>query len=215
MNDETQGGEKPAVKTTIVGGRPPGSGKDVGQVPRGIEVLVKKASVDPAFRRLLLEKRAQAADEIGLKLSPAEVGMLTAIPAAQLEAVIASAKVEDRHIAAFMGKVAAVMLAALAVGAIVGCPTLGIQPDHVTKGIRPDPDRNVRSVQPPADSATKPSTGRFIAGIVWDLPPADSAVKPAPEPTTAPTNGPSTQPGPTRGIQPDQPPPRSKGHQPG
>jgi hypothetical protein len=187
MSDEHQGGEKPAVKTTIVGGRPPGSGKDVGQIPRGIEVLVKKASVDPSFRRLLLDKRAQAADEIGLKLSPAEVSMLTAIPAAQLEAVIAAAKVEDRHIAAFMGKVAAVMLAALAVGAFVGCPTLGIQPDPtISQGIRPGPDRNIRNVHRPAEPAAGPATG--------------------------PSTGPSTQPGPTRGIQPDVPPPMSKGH---
>ena len=46
--------EQPAVRTTIVGGRPPGSGHGVGQIPRGIELLVKKASVDPEFRKLLL-----------------------------------------------------------------------------------------------------------------------------------------------------------------
>ena len=189
MNDEAQDGEKPAVKTTIVGGRPPGCGKDVGQIPRGIEVLVKKASVDPSFRRLLLDKRAQAADEIGLKLSPAEVSMLTAIPAAQLEAVIASTKVEDRHVAAFMGKVAAVMLATLAVGAAVLCPTLGHQADYNSAGVRPDPDRNVRSVQPPAEPAAEPASG--------------------------PASGPSTQPGPTRGIQPDVPGPISHGARPG
>jgi len=37
--------EQPAVRTTIVGGRPPGSGKGIGSVPRGIEVLVKKTAV--------------------------------------------------------------------------------------------------------------------------------------------------------------------------
>ncbi len=183
MSDEHQGGEKPAVKTTIVGGRPPGSGKDVGQIPRGIEVLVKKASVDPAFRRLLLEKRSQAAAEIGLKLSPAEVAMLEAIPAAQLEAVIASTKVEPRHIGAFMGKVAAVMLAALAVGTMAGCTTCRYLSHSF--GITPDTDSNAPGVSSPA------------------------------EPTSGPTSGPSTQPGPTRGIQPDVPPPMSKGHQPG
>ena len=54
--------EREAVRTTIVGGRPPGSGKEVGPIPRGIEVLVKKAAVDPAFKQILLEKRAKAAD---------------------------------------------------------------------------------------------------------------------------------------------------------
>ena len=212
MSDESQGGEKPAVKTTIVGGRPPGSGKDIGQIPRGIEVLVKKASVDPEFRRLLLEKRAEAAEEIGLKLSPAEVSMLTAITAAQLEAVIASAKVEDRHIAAFMGKVAAVMLAALAVGAMAtacfsaGIQSAGIQPDE-SRGIRPGTDRDIRNVHRPAETTAGPATG----------PSTGPSTQPGPTQGLRPDNpatGPSTQPGPTRGIQPDQPPPMSKGHQP-
>ena len=46
--------EQEAVRTTIVGGRPPGCGQPVGQIPRGIEVLVKKAAVDPEFKTLLL-----------------------------------------------------------------------------------------------------------------------------------------------------------------
>ena len=40
----------------------------LGGVPRGIEVLLKKASVDPAFRELLLSRRAEAANAIGLIL---------------------------------------------------------------------------------------------------------------------------------------------------
>jgi len=80
--------EQDAVRTTIVGGRPPGSGQPVGPIPRGIEVLVKKASVDPAFRELLLTERAAAAERIGLELEPAEMLMLAAAPRDQLEAVI-------------------------------------------------------------------------------------------------------------------------------
>ena len=53
--------EQEAVNTTIVGGRPPGCGKPVGEIPRGIEILVKKASVDEAFKELLLARRAEAA----------------------------------------------------------------------------------------------------------------------------------------------------------
>jgi hypothetical protein len=111
------GGDRPeerdAVRTTIVGGRPPGSGKDIGEIPRGIEVLVSKASLDAEFRTLLLERRAEAADEIGLALSPAESMMLAAIPAAQLEAVIARTKVDPSNRRAFLGRAAAVMLVAL------------------------------------------------------------------------------------------------------
>ena len=55
MPDQSDGGdsqnesyrplEQPAVVTTIVGGRPPGAGLPIGTVPRGIEVLVKRAAV--------------------------------------------------------------------------------------------------------------------------------------------------------------------------
>jgi len=111
-------------------------------IPRGIEVLVKKASVDPAFRALLLERRAGAAREIALELDPAEAAMLNAIPAAQLEAIIARTTVDPMSRAAFLGKAAALMLAALGAGAgCDGCvPITGIAPDHppATKGVRPD-----------------------------------------------------------------------------
>ena len=129
--------EQPAVRTTIVGGRPPGSGRKIGAVPRGIEVLTKKASVDAAFRKLLLAQRSKAADVIGLRLEPAEAMMLDGVPAAQLELVIASTKVKPSLRAIFMGKAAVVMLAAI--GAI-GCSdddqmqTKGISPDRPTAG---------------------------------------------------------------------------------
>ena len=55
--------EMDAVKTTIVGGRPPGSGKSLPSIPRGIEVLVKKASVDKDFRKLLLPYIEELFDE--------------------------------------------------------------------------------------------------------------------------------------------------------
>ena len=56
--------------------------------PRGIEILVKKALVDGAFRRQLLTERSGAAERIGLALDPAEAAMLDAIPEAQLVAII-------------------------------------------------------------------------------------------------------------------------------
>ncbi|HUU55801.1 MAG TPA: hypothetical protein VMW93_00540, partial [bacterium] len=65
-------GEREAARTTIVGGRPAGNGAIPRHIPRGLEVLIKKAAVDPAFKDILFEKRAGAADAIGLKLTPAE-----------------------------------------------------------------------------------------------------------------------------------------------
>jgi len=148
--------EQEAVRTTIVGGRPPGSGQSVGDIPRGIEVLVKKAAVDADFKTLLLERRAAAAEEIGLRLEPAEAMMLAAAPREQLEAVIAQTHVPEEHRRVFLGKVAAAMLAVLGI-ATASCgrrkePVKGSQPDRPvekleqTAGVQPDrpperPDR--------------------------------------------------------------------------
>jgi hypothetical protein len=105
--------EQPAVRTTIVGGRPPGPGKGVGAIPRGIEVLVKKAVVDLEFKALLLAERSVAAAEIGLELTEGEAAMLDGVPEVQLEAIIANTTVSPKIRPAFMGRAAAVMLAAL------------------------------------------------------------------------------------------------------
>jgi len=125
---QDQAKEKDAVFTTIVGGRPPGSGTRVGTIPRGIEVLVKKASVDTEFRRLLLEKRGGAANEIDLKLTEAELNMLSRIPAEQLDKIIDNTKIKPEHRAIFMGKAGTYMLAAIAGGVVlfsVMTPSLG------------------------------------------------------------------------------------------
>jgi hypothetical protein len=127
--------------------------------PRGIEVLVKKAAVDPAFKTLLLDDRAAAAAEIGLELSPSESFMLAAIPRAQLETIIAQTSVPEEHRRAFQGKAAAAMLAALSiVTAAPGCGT-GSRPDRPDKdkgkttGSRPD---RPSGVEPPKTGESQP-----------------------------------------------------------
>lgn len=72
-------GREYAADPTIVGGRPLGSGRSQRGIPRGIEVLVKKAAIDPAFREVLLEKRGAAA---------AEIATLNSVPRAQIEQII-------------------------------------------------------------------------------------------------------------------------------
>jgi acyl carrier protein len=111
--------EQEAVRTTIVGGRPPGSGQKVGPIPRGLEILLRKASVDPEFKELLLRDRAAAAESIGLGLEPGEAMMLAAAPRDQLEAVIARTTVPQEHRRAFLGQAAAAMLAAMGAGSSV------------------------------------------------------------------------------------------------
>ena len=71
-----EGVEQESVRTTIVGGRPPGSGQPIGPIPRGIEILLKKAAVDTEFREILLDDPNQAAAAIELELEPVESAML-------------------------------------------------------------------------------------------------------------------------------------------
>ncbi len=146
-------GEPEAVRTTIVGGQPPGSGRRVGAVPRGVEVLVKKAAVDPAFKKILLEKRAAAAEAIALKIEPAEAAMLDAVPEAQLRAIISRTKVSPRLRPAFLGYAAGAMLTALAT--TTACGDAGTSPDDpgATRGIQPDfpATAEARGKIPPAE----------------------------------------------------------------
>jgi hypothetical protein len=158
--------EMPAVKTTIVGGRPPGCGKMLGEIPRGIEVLVKKASVDPAFRAMLLERRSKAAAEIGLKLAPAEAMMLDHVPLAQLEAIINRTRVDPSRRNAFLSKAAGVMLAALGASASLSEADVAL-----SKGIRVDPNANAPvATQPATQPSTRPSTEPISRGVRPDVP---------------------------------------------
>jgi len=228
--------EQEAVRTTIVGGRPPGSGQSVGDIPRGIEILVKKAAVDPQFKELLLSKRAEAAGGIGLELDPAEAMMLRAAPAEQLEAVIDRTVVPKQHRRVFLGKAAAAMLAALALGK-AGCyvenkpyVTTGSAPDMPPgPDVPPEPtSRGSRSDEPEMTLGIRPDRPAKT-GIEPDMPepnapPEDSSAEDAAEleqdgqepPTEQPTDSPPEQavlgirpdrvPAPT-GSRPDLPPP--------
>jgi acyl carrier protein len=124
------------------------------QIPKGIEVLVKKASVDPAFKMLLLAQRADAAREIGLDLDATEALMLAAVPSQQLESIIARTSVPQEHRRAFLGQAAAAMLAAI--GAVVAGEASVLADDSLGGGIsvggamsdtpanRDTPKKNVR-----------------------------------------------------------------------
>lgn len=122
--------------------------------PRGLEVLLKKAAVDPAFRRLLMDRRDAAAGEIELSLSSAEAAMLRAMPQPQLEAIIDRTEVPEASRRAFLGRAAAAMLAAL--GAVAGEVSAGTgldggtRPPTGTFGIQPDQPR------PPTPPSTPP-----------------------------------------------------------
>ena len=135
--------EKEAVLTTIVGGRPPGCGTSVGKIPRGIEILVKKASVDPEFKEILLRNRTGAAAEIGLELNPSERAMINGIPEMQLRMIIEKTKIEPRQRPAFLGKAAALMIVALGATALTGCEEKfgGSRPDIPVDKTQDEPEK--------------------------------------------------------------------------
>jgi len=214
--------EAEAVRTTIVGGRPPGSGRNNVPVPRGIEVLVKKASVDAEFRELLLKQRGKAAATIQLDLDPAEDAMLSAIPHEQLAQTVDQTTVPMELKSAFQGQVALVMLAALGASLTACSPAqpLGAQPNQ-SNAIPPQaqpanpssytgppmavagalplttnvPPPNVENTNPPPPDQFLP-----VAGLRMQVPPNPPTNAPA---TNAPaTNMPPSQTGDT---QPDRP----------
>ena len=122
------------VSLTIVGGRPSEEKAKSRGSPRGLEVLLKKASVDGEFRPLLLEQRSRASEAIALELDPAEAAMLNHMPTEQLEAIIRQTRVREEDRRVFLGKAASVMLAALGAGVsgFSGC-SKGNRPDRVEK----------------------------------------------------------------------------------
>ncbi len=108
-----------------------GGGQQPGDIPRGIEVLVKKASIDPQFKKLLLQSRVEAAAAIDLQLDPAEEMMLQAVPPEQLETIIAQTVVPQAQRRAFLGTAATAMLAMLGVDKALAQVTFGVRPIEV------------------------------------------------------------------------------------
>ncbi len=163
----------------------------MGAIPRGIEVLVKKASVDPRFRQALLARRSGAAGEIGLLLDPAEALMLNAVPAEHLEAIIAGTKVEPSKVPIFLGKVAAAMLLAIGAMAVDGCKMYYL-------GCTPETASPSTASAPANQPATAPATG-----------PANAATT-APDMPHATSHGARPDMPMSKGSRPDMPPDLTK-----
>jgi len=182
--------EMEAVKTTIVGGRPAGSGKNLPPIPRGIEVLVKKASVDKEFRELLIKERNKAAQSIGLDLNRFEQDIICSVPEEQLIAIIDSVKVSPKMKSIFLGKAAGVMLAALGVTTLTGCP----DKSPPVEGIRPD-------IPFPRTTQTEATTNEQKP--ISPTNNTSDTVKPQPPPTRPPIPAPG-------GIMSDVPNPKQR-----
>ncbi len=101
---------------TIVGGRSADT-KPTGNSPRGIEILLKKASVDREFAKVLLQSPEEAARLISLDLQDSERRILLNTPRSTLETMIRNTTVKRHQLSAFKTLSASLMLAAvLAVG---------------------------------------------------------------------------------------------------
>jgi len=138
--------ERPAVRTTIVGGRPPGSGKEIGDVPHGIDALIERAAKDLSFRTNFLAAdsgdRANVAKRAGIKLEPSEAAMLEVVTVSHLAGIISLKKAQlmaektikrEKRLDPNVEEVG----------------TRGIRPDRPkTKGIQPDKPARFTGIQP-------------------------------------------------------------------
>lgn len=149
-------------------------------VPRGIEVLLRKAAVDPEFREVLIRERAGAADGILLALTDAERAVLSGIPEGQLRGMIGRTEVPEEQRPVFRYGAAAAMLAAVAgLALMVGCP--------VATGSRPQEPPVAEDVLSPEDEPAGGSGG----------------TPPEANQTSGPDEG--VYHGPVRGIRADDP----------
>ncbi|HAE38841.1 MAG TPA: hypothetical protein DCG57_09410 [Candidatus Riflebacteria bacterium] len=143
---------------TIVGGRPQAPRSMRTDIPRGLEILVKRAAIDANFKSQLLEKRDRIAEELQLPLDPSEKAMLAGIPADHLEKMIRATEVPAAQHNLLAKGTAAAMLALLAQlifapvpGRAETTPQINLRPASsrsendeysMVKGIRPDFDND-------------------------------------------------------------------------
>lgn len=209
----SSGGNKHTVKTTIVGGQPPGNQRPLPPIPQGIEHLLSMAAVNPRFGQALLLQREEAINASGVRLSTTEHGILGAVDPDALQQMIRSVHqgIPEQDRRSFLNRSAAALVAlvggGLAVGGASGCP-------GAVKGSRPDRPEKPDSTPPAPDPAPP-------AGIRPDRPgtkagPSSGGLPPLEkdwgeeEDDEARPNSPKTgsrpdRPGPTKGIRPDRP----------
>ena len=120
---------------TIVGGRSR-SNRLVGNFPRGIEIMLKKAAVDPSFSQYLVQDPINAAGSIALDLKPVEINILTNTSKSVLEKMIASTRVPKQHVKTFRTATAAAMMVA------VLCTTV-VMPAPASAGIEDRPAQTI------------------------------------------------------------------------
>jgi len=126
-------------RRTIVGGRSR-SDRLVGDFPRGIEILLKKARVDSTFRELVLQDPLTAGQSIALDLKPLEINILNSTPRSVLQKMIDNTRVPKQHVKTFRTARTAAVLA-LVLSSTVVMPTLA------SAGIEESPSQGIEQVE--------------------------------------------------------------------
>ena len=158
---------------TIVGGRSADS-RPAANSPHGIEVLLKKASVDGDFANVLLKSPEEAARLISLDLQDSEKSILLSTPRTTLQSMIQHTTVKRPQLSAFKTMSAALMLAAvLAVSSLAtGCDS-DCSPER-TKGISADDPAIVYphlvTLQAALESYAADHDGSFVTTAEWNSP---------------------------------------------
>ena len=187
-----------AVRTTIVGGQPPGNERPLQPIPVGIEELLAMAAVDSEFADALFANRDRAIDASGVSLTATERAIIGATDTSMLSQMIKNVQgaIPDADRRTFMQRSAAALLAFLGGAAVVGAAAC----DQKVTGSRPIvPNAGVRPEGNPAKAAESTK----------DTPPdaeTDKPDAPPPKPDAGPPPS-KVRPRPSRGIRPDRPQP--------
>jgi hypothetical protein len=109
-------------------------------MPRGVEMLLKMAAIDPAFRQRLIRMRGKASRTLGFKLTFSEARILKSVPEDQLQAMIDAMPVSDDERNALLSMAPQSQLPA-------DSPllsTMGTRPEWTETPSRPPPTRGIR-----------------------------------------------------------------------
>jgi hypothetical protein len=161
-------------RTTIVGGRPPEDSAELPPVPTGIQKLLRLASVDDAFRRELLRRRAGIAAVAGVELTASEQAVLAAITAEQLEQMVGTLPPPPASRRTFLRQTAST--AVMLLGGAVLAECAGCSKDQGTRtpaGGDADASAPAPDAAGAIDAAERPDVdlSQMTGGAAPDMPP--------------------------------------------
>jgi len=155
-------------RRTIVGGRSRGN-RLLGNFPRSIEILLKKAKVDEAFRECVLRDPLAAAASIELELSEQEIITLKNIPQSMLITIIENTPVPKQYVTTFRtAQKAAVLVLLLGTTAVIPAVTAtGVEEGPTFSAEQFDVARERMAAVQAALEVYKSEQGRYPTTEEW------------------------------------------------